>query len=208
MRRAPRRWALGGLIVLVSLLAYYFLFRAPSPEEVGQDVIAAIEARDGSWFLRRMSEEERNALGLTAERLSCLLTTLFSQYVSADLRNGPVVLEPNLDMGVVNVRQPYKLPDGREWGLGVNVTTSARRPRLSTNTIRALINQRIGLDFVSLSTEEQSNKRQALALLFERLAPELEKCGLAGMPAEDPVKLEIYIEPWDEYIARLRGERH
>lgn len=204
----PRKhWVLGGagLVVLASLLAYYFIFRVPSPEEVGRHAIAAVEDGDGRRLLRLISEEEAAGLGLTDESLSCLLRTLFSQYARVELRNGAVVLEPNPDMGVVNVRQPYRLPDGSEWyGLGVNVTTGNGRPRVS-NAIRVLINQRIALEFANLDEEERANRRQAMARLFEQLAPELERCGLTGMPTRDRVRNAYVVEPWAEYVARLRG---
>ncbi len=208
MAKARKRWVLwgAGLAVLASLLAYYFVFRVPSPEEVGRDAIAAVEDGDGRRLLRLISEEEVAGLGLTEQNLSCLLRTLFSQYARAELRNGAVALEPNPSMGVVNVRQPYRLPDGSEWnGLGVNVTTGNGRPTL-VNALRVLINQRIALEFRRLGEEERAARRQAMARLFEQLAPELEKCGLNGMPTLHSERNAYSVEPWEQYIARLRGD--
>jgi hypothetical protein len=209
MEKARKRWGLWGtgLAVLASLLAYYFIFRVPSPEQVGKDAIAAIEAGDGRWLLKLLTDEEVAGLGLNEQNLSCLLRTLYGPYVRGARRNGEVVLEPNPDMGVVNVRQPYRLSDGSEWdGVGVNVTTGDGRPKV-VEAIRVLINQRIGFDYDRLPEEEQANRREALARLFEQLAPELEKCGLRGMPQLDEVRNEYSLEPWDQYIARLRGKR-
>jgi hypothetical protein len=194
-------------LALVAFLVYVIFFRVPSPEQVGKDAIAAVEAGDGRWLLKLLSDEEIAGLGLNAENLSCLLRTLYGPYVRGARRNGEVVLEPNPDMGVVNVRQPYQLSDGSEWyGLGVNVTTVGGRPKVS-NAIRVLINQRIGLDYARLPEEERANRREALARLFEQLAPELEKCGLRGMPKRDDVRNAYVAEPWDQYIAHLRGPR-
>ncbi|MER3413494.1 MAG: hypothetical protein C4341_04515 [Armatimonadota bacterium] len=206
MSSSRKRWVLwgAGLLVAASLLAYYFIFRVPSPEEVAKDAIAAIEAGDGRRLLRLISEEEVAGLGLTEESLSCLLRTLFSQYARAELRDGEVALEPKPDMGVVFVRQPYRLPDGREWSIEADVTTGSGRPKIE-NALRVLIYGRIWLEFDRLREEERADKRQALARLFEELAPELQKCGLMGMPTLDELRFVYSVEPWEQYISRLRG---
>ncbi|GIV02715.1 MAG: hypothetical protein KatS3mg015_1545 [Fimbriimonadales bacterium] len=208
MTRTQKRFIFGGLgLALVAFLAYAIFFRVPSPEEVGRDALAAVEAGDGRQLLKLLTEEEISGLGLNEQNLSCLLRTLYGPYVRAELRKGAVVLEPNPSMGVVFVRQPYRLPDGGDWhGLGVNVTTGGGRPKV-VSAVRALINQRIGLELSRLAEEQRADKREANARLFEQLAPELEKCGLRGMPRRDAVSNVYSVEPWNQYIARLRGPR-
>lgn len=74
------------------------------------------------------------------------------------------------------------------------------------HAIRVLINQRIGLEFANLNEVERADRRQAMVRLFEQLAPELEMCGLNGMPTLDKVRNAYSVEPWEQYIARLRGD--
>jgi hypothetical protein len=208
MTRTQKRFIFGGLgLALVAFLAYAIFFRVPSPEEVGRDAIAAVEAGDGRQLLKLLTEEEISGLGLNEQNLSCLLRTLFGPYARTEARNGEVLLEPNPDMGVLNVRQPYRLPDGGDWhGLGVNVTTGSGRPKV-VNAVRALVNQRIALELSRLGEEDRVNRRETMARLLEQLAPELEKCGLRGMPRQDKVSNVYSVEPWNQYIARLRGPR-
>ncbi len=181
--------------------------RLPGLRDLFPRALAAVEAGDGRQLLKLLTEEEISGLGLNEQNLSCLLRTLYGPYVRAELRKGAVVLEPNPSMGVVFVRQPYRLPDGGDWhGLGVNVTTGGGRPKV-VSAVRALINQRIGLELSRLAEEQRADKREANARLFEQLAPELEKCGLRGMPRRDAVSNVYSVEPWNQYIARLRGPR-
>lgn len=201
-----RIWFLAsaGVGIVGAGLVAYLIVRPASPAEVGQRTLAALEARDGAALLRYVSQEEVSGLDLDAERLQCLLSVLIPPTVSAKNGVGKMHAEPNPSGNSVRVWREYAAGGDSGVAISVNVTTNTPRPQVA-NLIRVLINQRIGRDMASLPEADRENRRQAMARLFEQLAPELERCGLTGMPTLDRVRNAYVVEPWAEYVARLRG---